>query len=266
MSSSRCAMRLRRAEGRCVAAALAFALALAAAPARADETPPPAAAASAAIPRATADEAAARLRQDPRLRGTERDRELRFKRDDKPKKIDEPPAWLEWMRGFINWLNDAGRFLMWGLGALLVALLLLRLRRLWGERDALKLADSLDLPTHVNQLDIRPQALPEDIGAAALALWRAGRVQEAMSLLYRGALSRLVHTHAVPIRSSSTEGDCLLLARPRVPAPAYAYLARLVAAWRSTVYAGREPAADEVAGLCQGFDAGLKSPAGAATP
>ncbi len=264
MSSSRCAMRSRRAE-RPRAIALALALVLAGPSVRAEEAAAPAPAAS-AVPRAVADEAAARLRQDPRLRGTERDRELRFKRDDKPKKLDEPPAWWDWMRGFVEWLNDAGRFLMWGLGALLVAVLLLRLRRLWGQRDAMKLADTLDLPTHVNQLDIRPQALPDDIGAAALALWRAGRVQEAMSLLYRGALSRLVHAHAVPIRSSSTEGDCLLLARPRVPAPAYAYLARLVAAWRSTVYAGRQPADDEVAGLCQGFDAGLRAPAAAAAP
>jgi hypothetical protein len=128
---------------------------------------------------------------------------------------------------------------------------------MWGARGGLRLSEPLNLPTHVNQLDIRPQALPDDIGAAALALWRNGRAQPAMSLLYRGALSRLVHAHAVPIRSSSTEGDCLLLARPRLPPSGYAYLARLVAAWRSTVYAGRQPADDEVAGLCQGFGAGL---------
>jgi len=252
MSNRRCAMRLRRAE----AAALA-ALLLCAAPARADEPAAASVPAAAAIPRAAADEAAAKLRQDPRLRGTERDRELRFKRDDKPKTPGDIPGWVKWLRGFGEWLNDSGRFLMWAFGALVVALVLLRLRRLWGERVDVRLSDALDLPTHVNQLDIRPQALPGDIGAAALALWRSGRAQEAMSLLYRGALSRLVHAHAVPIRSSSTEGDCLLLAQPRVPQPAYAYLARLVAAWRSTVYAGRRPADDEVAGLCQGFDSGL---------
>lgn len=258
MSSRRCAMRSRRAE----AAALAASLVLAAAPLHARE----AAAAGApapAISRASADEAAAQLRQDPRLRGTERDRELRFKRSDNKPEPGEVPGWVKWLRGFAEWLNDSGRFLMWAFGALLVALLLLRLRRLWGERAKLTLSDALDLPTHVNQLDIRPQALPEDIGAAAQALWRSGRAQEAMSLLYRGALSRLVHAHALPIRSSSTEGDCLELAQPRLPGPGYAYLARLVAAWRSTVYAGRQPADDEVAGLCRGFDAGLAAPASA---
>jgi len=254
MSSSRCAMRLRRAE-----AILLLALALSCgAPACAAD-----AAASAAIPREAADEAATRLRQDPRLRGTERDRELRFKRDDKPKPRQSTPGWVLWLRGFVEWLNDSGRFLMWAFGALAVALLALRLRRIWGAGAGLRLSEQLDLPTHVNQLDIRPQALPDDVGGAALALWRSGRTQEAMSLLYRGALSRLVHGHAVPIRSSSTEGDCLLLARPRLAPPGYAYLARLVAAWRSTVYAGREPGDDEVAGLCRDFQAGLAPAAGA---
>ncbi len=250
MSSSRCAMRLRRAR----AAWLLVLACTAGVPARAAEP----AASAPAITRAAADEAAARLRQDPRLRGTERDRELRFKRSDKPKPTDTVPEWVKWLRGFVEWLNDSGRFLMWAFGALLVALLLLRLRRLWGSSGGARLSEQLNLPTHVNQLDIRPQALPDDIGAAALALWRSGRTQEAMSLLYRGALSRLVHAHAVPIRSSSTEGDCLQLARPRLPQPGYAYLARLVAAWRSTVYAGRQPGDEEVAGLCRAFDADLR--------
>jgi len=253
MSSSRCAMHLRR-RMRPPRAAIALLLALlAGAPAAgagAAASPP-------AIPREAADEAAARLRQDPRLRGTEQERTLRFKRDDKPKPTEPMPEWLKWLRGFFDWLNESGRFLMWAAGAIVVALLLVRLRRLWGAGGVHALSEALDLPTHVNQLDIRPQALPDDIGAAALALWRSGRAQEAMSLLYRGALSRLVHTHAVPIRSSSTEGDCLRLAQPRLAQPAYAYLARLVGAWRSTVYAGRQPGDDEVAGLCRDFQAGL---------
>lgn len=251
-------MRSRRAE-----AALLTALLLGGGAVHAEEGA--ASAPAPAISRAQADEAAARLREDPRLRGTERDRELRFKRGEpKPREPQEMPAWAKWLRGFIEWLNNSGRFLMWALGAFVVAMVLLRLRRWWGSGADMALSEALDLPTHVNQLDIRPQALPDDIGAAALALWRAGRAQEAMSLLYRGALSRLVHTHAVPIRSSSTEGDCLLLARPRVPASAYAYLARLVAAWRSTVYAGRQPGDDEVAGLCRGFDGSLAAAGGTA--
>ena len=44
------------------------------------------------------------------------------------------------------------------------------------------------------------------------ALWDRGDHRAALALLYRGLLSRLVHVHRVPIRDSSTEGDCLALA------------------------------------------------------
>ena len=56
------------------------------------------------------------------------------------------------------------------------------------------------------------RAFPPDIGAAARALWDRGEHRAALALLYRGMLSRLAHVHRVPIRDSSTEGDCLALA------------------------------------------------------
>ena len=79
----------------------------------------------------------------------------------------------------------------------------------------------------------------------------------ALSLLYRGALSRLVHLHVVPIRSASTEGDCLALARSRLDADAAAYFARLVGAWQLAVYGARQPEQDEVLALCADFDRSL---------
>ena len=47
-------------------------------------------------------------------------------------------------------------------------------------------------PTHVRDLDIRPETLPADIGAAARQLWERGEQRAALALLYRGMLSRLV--------------------------------------------------------------------------
>ena len=72
--------------------------------------------------------------------------------------------------------------------------------------------DAFVAPTHVRDLDIRPESLPDDIGAAARALWDRGEHRAALALLYRGLLSRLAHVHRLPIRDSSTEGDCLALA------------------------------------------------------
>jgi hypothetical protein len=217
----------------------------------------PPARAEAPLTRDTVDERARALAELPGLRGSKVERHLKLKFDDEPTpqpKKTEVPDWVRWLRDFGEWLNTTGRFLMWALAAGAAVLVLLRLARWLRGRDE-ALPQALARPTHVRELDIRPDSLPADIGAAALALWGAGETRGAMSLLYRGALSALVHRHAVPIRASSTEGDCLALARPRLAAPAQAYLEGLVGAWRQTVYAGRPPADADAEQLCAGFAA-----------
>ncbi len=262
MSSSSCGRHSPLAERR-AAAAVALALLLGAAPLRAADAAASAAAA-APLTRERVDEAAEVMRRDPRLVGTETEKTLRFKRDDKPPAAEPTPDWLLWLQGLVRWLSESGRFIVWALAFAVVAVLALRLRQwLRGGREMAAAAGALR-PTHVNKLDIRPEALPADIGAAALALWREGRLQEAMSLLYRGALSRLVHGHGVPIRASSTEGDCLRLARPHLAEGALRYFALLVDAWRATVYAARPPADSTMQLLCTEFDRRLPAPLEAA--
>ena len=218
-----------------------------------------------ALTRERVDAAARALREVPTMTGWRPAHELRLKDDERPAPPPPrgEPAWLGWLRHFVDWLNDAGRWLVWLLGAFAVALVLLRLRRWLRGGAAAGAPEALSLPTHVRELDIRPETLPPDIGAAAAALWQRGEARAAMSLLYRGALSRLVHAHGVPIRASSTEGDCLRLAAARLQAPAQAYLAGLVAAWRETVYAGRTPAAEQGRLLCQAFAERLGGATGA---
>lgn len=242
MSNRRCAMPSRSRPERWLAAAVAAAW-LAAVPA-----------AKAELTREQVDARARTLRDLPGLNATKVERSLRLKLDDetpeRPKE-HEMPSWLRWLTDFVDWLNESGRFLVWFGLALAVALLVLRLRGVL--RGQAAPAEALHLPTHVRELDIRPESLPEDIGAAALALWRQRQARAAMSLLYRGALSVLVHRHAVPIRASSTEGDCLRLARPQLGGDVLAYLEGLVGAWRQTVYADRPPADTEAERLCTGF-------------
>jgi hypothetical protein len=110
-------------------------------------------------------------------------------------------------------------------------------------------------PTHIGSLDIRPESLPDDIGGAARALWQRGEQRAALSLLYRGALSRLVHGHGVPIRSASTERECLVLAAARVSPAALDFLSRLVSGWQTVAYAQRELSAERFEALCADFDA-----------
>lgn len=198
------------------------------------------------------------VRKDPNLGGTRQEQTLRFKdmKDWKstPDKREPSPPWLV---GLVRWIADAGRLVVWALGAVVVAFFLVGLRHWIRVRGDMVQAKTLRLPSHVRELDIRPESLPEQIGAAARDCWLRGEHHAALSLLYRGALSRLVHDHAVPIRAASTEGECVQLARRGLSQPQGDFFARLVGAWQLAVYGARMPDAASVLGLCDDFDAHL---------
>ena len=87
-------------------------------------------------------------------------------------------------------------------------------------------------------LAVTPESLPDDVAGTAARLAREGKLREALSLLYRGALSVLVHRDHVPLAEGDTEGDCLRAARRALPTAGADYFGRLVRAWQGAAYAG----------------------------
>jgi hypothetical protein len=207
------------------------------------------------------EDALDQIADDPNLAAVRTVNMLKWK---EPEPVTDEPWWWQWanaaarwFRGFFGWIAATGRLLVWMLAILAAALLVFFVVRLVRERGVPAVPKSFVAPSHVRDLDIRPESLPDDVGAAALALWQRGEQRAALALLYRGLLSRLVHVHAVPIRASSTEGECLALARPRLPAPSALYASRLVEMWAAAVYGAREPALAAVQAVCAEFAAAL---------
>lgn len=198
------------------------------------------------------------LKVDPNLGGVEKEKTLRFKKTDEEKPDPPKHETIAWLSNFFEWLAKTARVAVWVVGALLVALVLVGARRWAQTRGPGKLEPIPDLPSHVRNLDIRPESLPDDIGAAASAQWAAGAHLPALSLLYRGALSRLVHVYAVPIQGASTEDECVALSRLRLGAAPGDFVAGLVGAWQLAVYGARLPEEDRVIALCRDFDLHLR--------
>lgn len=222
----------------------------------------------AAPTRADVREALDKVKNDPNLAP---ERIVNMLRWAEPEAVTDEPRWWQWanslarwFRGLFAWLAGAGRYVVWVLGALLAGLLVVYVARLLRTRGVPRVPKPFAAPSHVGDLDIRPESLPDDVGAAALALWQRGDQRAALALLYRGSLSRLVHVHGVPIRASSTEGECLALARPRLVQPSARYVARLVETWAAAVYGGRTPAASAVEALCGEFVVALDRSSSAA--
>jgi len=235
-------------------------------------TAPSAPASATADPRAARIDAAVdQLRADPLLSGRHKEHRLRWKDDaEHEKKATDKSdlGFLDWLAALGRFINDTSRFLLWAMAIVLVAVALVSARRLVQLR-AFRRAKAAPAVSHVRDLDVRPQSLPDDVGAAAWALWQAGQVQAALSLLYRGALSRMIHRFAVPITSSATEGECLALARGRLEPGALRYVTQVVRAWEASIYGGRALSTAMGEALCTGFaqrlDASTVAPAGSAS-
>jgi hypothetical protein len=257
-----CTARSRR--GRRVACALGASVALAlAAPLRAAPADASASGAATPSPRldvARVEAAASAVRADPDLGGTRKESTWRLRDRGQPDAAPPPP----WLAALARWLAESGRVLVWVLGAIALAVVVVTARRwLAVHGDAIG-ARKVGLPSHVRELDIRPESLPADIGAAVRELWLAGDRRAALSLLYRGALSRLVHSYEVAIGDASTEGDCVRLARAALPPARGDFVGALVDAWQLAVYGGRTLPTEHVLRLCADFDRLLPALAAAA--
>lgn len=106
-------------------------------------------------------------------------------------------------------------------------------------------------PRIVMGMDIGRESLPDDIVKAAQSAWRAGHLREALSLLYRGSLSRLVEQRHLPIRDSDTEDDCLThVLRSGAPEAESKYFSGLSRLWIRAAYAGEEASQGDFDQVC----------------
>ncbi|MBI3130268.1 MAG: DUF4129 domain-containing protein [Acidobacteria bacterium] len=203
------------------------------------------------------------LAKDPDLRRSRQDQVLRYRPtgreapwlrrlldalfgDSKPKDPASPtkpldPAWwkvLAWVMKVVMVLGLVG----------LVVFLLVRFHA--ARLGRVKEGEAFEAPNAVAGLDVRPESLPPDVPAEALARFRGGDPRGALALLYRGALAALIHRHRLAIPASATEGDCLRASLPVLaPDPARAFR-DLTTAWVRMAYLGEAPVDGDMAELC----------------
>jgi hypothetical protein len=240
-------------------------LALAATSSQAAQAPPATSAAAVALESSATgepttsqiDEALEKVKADPNFATQRTIKTLHWVTDDKERRRSSP-GWLDWLAGFFSFIGQSARVLVWILIAIAAGLIVIYVVRLIGRMEGVgPRGTKFVAPSHVQDLDIRPESLPPDIGAAVRALWDRGEHRAALALLYRGLLSRLVHVYEVPIRDSSTEGDCLALTSRHVSEARTRYAQRLVRVWQRAVYGGETIENEAVYALCDEFAATL---------
>ncbi|MES9969766.1 MAG: hypothetical protein ABW092_07000 [Candidatus Thiodiazotropha sp.] len=107
------------------------------------------------------------------------------------------------------------------------------------------------IPVQVAGLDLRPESLPADPASEAASLIQAGEYRGGLSLLYRAALSSLVHEHAIEIAEGATEGECLHSVHGVIADETSAYFSRLTGMWQQLAYGHILPTEQKALLLCR---------------
>lgn len=166
-------------------------------------------------------------------------------------------AWLleqlfDFFAGFGKGFAAVGEVVMWIGGGLLVAFLVYLIVK---NRDWMTLGslgrEERKRPATVSLfgLELAPDSLPENIPAAVAALLDKGDLRGALSLLYRGALVKLIHQEQLEIPGSATEGECLALVRDSRPEAEATLFQRLTLHWVALAYGHQIPERELVSEL-----------------
>ncbi|VVN37409.1 hypothetical protein PS663_05209 [Pseudomonas fluorescens] len=168
------------------------------------------------------------------------------------------PAWLKALLDNLNsttfkHVAQAVEVLLWGL--LIGGLIMLAWRyREWlhtfvSRRGPRKPKTVKPAPTQLFGLELGSETLPDDVATAAEHLW-ATQPREALGLLYRGLLSRLLHDFNLPLKNADTEGQVLARVHQLQHPHLLAFSDELTRHWQNLAYGHQLPPLSAQQKLC----------------
>jgi len=104
-------------------------------------------------------------------------------------------------------------------------------------------------PTQLFGLELGAETLPDDIAGTAEQLWPS-QPREALGLLYRGLLSRLLHDFNLPLKDADTEGQVLERIHGLQLPQLLAFSDDLTRHWQNLAYGHRLPPTQAQQQLC----------------
>ena len=168
------------------------------------------------------------------------------------------PEWmidfLEWLELYRVWTETLGNIAVWVKLLLVLAfagLLIYLFRRFRGPLSRLGQGSQKEVaPEVMFGLDVTPQSLPPEVPVEVMRLWTEGSYREALGLLYRASLSRLIDKYELQFRASHTEAECAALVRARGIDSLSEYFGQLTSVWRRLAYGHQLPQGAIIQDLC----------------
>lgn len=171
----------------------------------------------------------------------------------------ETPNWLaRLVVGLLNTgktLSAVFGALLWTLLGITVAWVIWRYRAWFATfvgKSPPKATAPQDIPHQLFGLQVRAETLPTDVADAAERLWQQSP-REALSLLYRALLSRLLIDYQLSLKSADTEGQILARIAELKQPPLDDFSHELTRHWQNLAYGHRLPPDQARQTLCSGW-------------
>lgn len=201
--------------------------------------------------------------EKPPFKNQESVTRYRFGEEQAPKKDakGQPPGWLKSLlesldKGHFSTLGKVLEILLWGLllGALAWLLWHYRdwLRTFVGWRPHPRKKRPPVRPQQLFGLEVGSQTLPDDVAARAAELWPS-QPREALGLLYRALLSRLLEDFQLPLDIGDTEGQVLEHVKALQHPQLESFSIELTRHWQNMAYGHQTPRAQAQPQLCDGW-------------
>jgi len=184
--------------------------------------------------------------------------------EDENESEDEDSAWdtfSEWLENALS--LDAGaavafasvlELLLWvALAGLLAWLVLAYKEQIKGLLTGGTSSSKPDLPVSLFGVKLQQSKLPENIVASAVMRWNNGERREAMALLLRASLLKVLNRYPCHLFDSDTENECVAKIEQASPNAVSTFMRKLVDLWLVLAYAHRLPSEHEFQDLCSTY-------------
>jgi len=102
---------------------------------------------------------------------------------------------------------------------------------------------------------LKPDPLPENITQSAMTLWHSGAAREALSLLFRASVIKIVEDNNINLTNNLTEYECIKKIRQTATInDRTSYFERIANIWIKMAYGHIRPKQDEFEKLCSSWD------------
>lgn len=142
--------------------------------------------------------------------------------------------------------------LLWLLAAafvVVIAFFLWKSSKSW-RMAQITLEKEREKPKTLFGLDVTNESLPDDVAGEALSLWHSQDQRQALALLYRASLARLMHDKGLVFNDSHTEGECLTIVEMSQLTEHMQFFRQLTGSWINLAYGHQLPPEAEVISLC----------------